>query len=94
MSATWAGGGAAILITFNRPLVRDLDLNPNNWSAVLDGWQQEITTAAAMDNVVSVLRLNDVPAAGPNRVSFAPPPFDVRTPTGLEAAAFSQFPVT
>lgn len=53
-----------------------------------------MTSAAAADSQVTVTVGLGIPVNGRSDVSFAPPPFDVVGKNGLDAPAFSEFPIT
>ena len=88
--ATWESGTSIVVVTFDQPL-EDGVLDAGNWT-VATGGPASVTGASVVGGVVQV-QLNAVPFAV-TTVSFAPPPFDVvAAGSGLEAAAFSGFPV-
>jgi hypothetical protein len=86
-------------IEFDRPLTEQ-PIDRPNWAGVLmpaaivltwTGFLPTFTTGRFADIGVNL----GPPGAGPDRVSFTPPPFDVLSRrTGLPTQAFADFPVT
>lgn len=82
-------------VTFDRELTPAV-LDPANWS--LHFAMSRFTCSAAQVfpgdpyTVVGVM-VFAAPSIQPNKVSYAPPPFDVISTAALPAAAFANFPV-
>lgn len=82
-----------MVVTFQHAL-QPGPLDPLNWSAMhaLTAW--DATTAVAAGNTVTCDMANVGIGNLPSRCTYAPPPFDVRTPTAVAAPAFVGFPIT
>ena len=93
-NATWfAFPGIHLIVDFQHQLEPG-PVDHTNWTAV-HGLTNYIATAAAVaGNQVTIQMLNNGIGFGANRCTYAPPPFDVRTPHGTPAAAFVDFPIT
>lgn len=99
VQAIYSTGTGRLRIEFDRPLIQQ-DLNQANWSGVLkpnaitfdwSGFLPAFTSGRFADIGVNI----GLPGAGADRVSFAPPPFDVLSArTRLPTQAFADFPVT
>jgi len=82
-----------LFVTFDTPLVTD-NLNLANWSIVFGGKAYTATVAAAAGALVTLTVAMGAGAPGPDRVTYTPPPFDVRTAAGGFAPAFLDYPIT
>lgn len=88
------GVSPRIEVTFDRP-IKDpgVPLDAANWTVI---WAANVWTnvlVLVLGGNVVVNRLAQAPAAPPDRVSYAPPPFDVVGLDDVPAAAFVDFPV-
>jgi hypothetical protein len=70
-------------------------LNSANWSCRIGGRLVTWALAASLGKKVTLITPSvDGPLPGTDAISYAPPPFDVETPTGdLEAQAFTNYPL-
>lgn len=94
ISATYAGGAAQLIVTFDEPLIAAPFLVAANWTIRLNGYLQQFGSGSASGDVVTINRTDNVVDPGPDVVSFTPPPFDVVGVSGVPAPAFLGFPVT
>lgn len=79
-------------VTFDRPLeVGPLDAS--NWTFRANNFDYDPITAAAVGSQVQGTSSISDPNAGADIVNYAPPPFDVKSAPGIEAAAFADFPL-
>ena len=86
--------GASIEIAFDVPIVDKDAIDIENWWARINDKLQVITAAAAIPAGVMLVVTAGAADAGPDVVSFDPPPFDVETDAGGRAAPFENFPVS
>lgn len=79
-------------VTFDRPLQAG-PVDVPNWTFRGNGNSYDpVTAVAVLDRVQGTSTISD-PDPGADVVSYAPPPFDVKSAPGIEAAAFADFPL-
>ena len=96
MSAVFSDSSKVLEITFDQPLTAG-SLDPANWALVVTAGPPQVRTVdapvAAGSTVVSPTSFLAVSPSGPSRVSYSPPPFDLRALAGAPAPPFADFPV-
>jgi hypothetical protein len=88
------GGGAPVQVVFDQALTANPALDTGNWIIRYGGFMQIVSAAAASGTGVVISRSNGPGNAGPDVVSFAPPPDDLLSAGGSPVAAFANFPIT
>lgn len=71
-------------------------LDTANWTVIFGNFFQTVALANAALVGPNIVQLDLIPggaAPGPDRVSFAPPPFDVVGTAGGPAPAFADYPL-
>lgn len=82
-----------LIVTFQHALEPGV-VDHLNWTAMHGLTDYAGTAAVAAGDTVTVQMANVGIGNIPNRCTYAPPPFDVRTPTRVTADAFADFPIT
>lgn len=98
LAAVWAVGTMTARVTFNHPLVPSPALNTDNWFLRFNNFSLNIVLVRIVAGTPTVVRLTvsgQAINAGPDIVSFFPPPFDVVSNTAVQVAApaFTDFPL-
>jgi len=90
-------GAPYATVEFDRRLTGG-PISTGNWFVRVANLQKNITNVDVEGHVprlVDVLcSVGGIPNAGPDVVSYSPPPFDLTSLTGIPAAAFADFPIT
>jgi len=82
-----------IVVTFNHALQPGA-IDHTNWAANFGFTAYSGSAASALGSTVTCNMQNIGVGVPSNFCSYSPPPFDVKTPHGTPAAAFSGFPIT
>lgn len=95
IAASWSGITRSATVTFSHDVRFLLDPKDANWFVRFDNVEKPVTDVSMGPVNVVVSTLGGVPDAGPNVVSYSPPPFDVVSDTlkPFPAAAFTDFPL-
>lgn len=82
-------------VLFNETLQTVVGADIGNWTWV---WQNRLYVSNSVDIAAKLVKLRPLqgaPVPGPDRISFSPPPFDVRAAVDdVPAAPFFDFPIT
>lgn len=82
-------------VIFNQTLVSMPSADIFNWSMVLFPFFWRATGVVIFGNRVQIRAASGAPVPGPDRISYDPPPDDVRAQDdGAPALPFTDFPVT
>lgn len=98
IAATIATFTRRVTVTFDKPLAAGI-LDPANWSGTSDRTGPFLPFTPtdppfAFGSDVTFIADEGLPGPGPNRVDYAPPPFDVVSDFGfVEAPAIAAFPL-
>lgn len=94
VQAVWQALGPFCLIYFTCDITGE-PLDAGNWFFRYGGFSYTVTAAVESSGRVRLSLSAPMLDAGPDVVSYAPPPFDVLSLGGLvPAPAFADFPVT
>ena len=93
LSASFRVSTGSLQVLFNHGLEYNLSLNKDNWSLRADGSQWTPLIASAIGATVGVNFARGKPGTGPSVCGYSPPPFDVKTPSGLVSLGFLDFSV-
>jgi hypothetical protein len=79
------------LLTFDQDIF-DQTMTGTNWSFRFEGNRWAVATAGVFNGKVGLDAVMGAPDAGPDAITFTPPPFDILGRfNGLPAAAFTDF---
>lgn len=95
IDALWKPGPKNATVTFSHRIVEGA-LDPLNWFVRFDGLRRDIlTVTVALPGTVVIRTTFTAIDAGPDIVSYSPPPLDVISNTArrIPAAAFADFPL-
>lgn len=94
VSATFAGGAAPILVTFDRPLHPEYGLPLGAWFARRGSYEQVFSAVSAAGQVVTLERSDGSLSMGADAISYDGTSPLLRSLHGVKVPAFADFPIT